>query len=94
MTGVAALHAAGDCLADLGLLRAEPGVCGAVASETTVSRTLTTLAGDVDAAVRAINRARVSARQRAWGRRGPGHAHQVMARPRRTRWWWTWTPRS
>ena len=41
----------GDCLADLSLLRAEPGVYGAVASEATVSRTLSTLAGDVDAVV-------------------------------------------
>ncbi|SOC55288.1 Transposase DDE domain group 1 [Ornithinimicrobium cerasi] len=45
----------GDCLADPGLLRAEPGL-GNVASEATVSRTLTTLAGDADAALRAINR--------------------------------------
>ncbi len=36
----------GDCLADLGLLRSEPGVYGTVASEATVSRTLSTLASD------------------------------------------------
>ena len=30
----------GDCLADLALLRAEPGVYGSVASEATLSRTL------------------------------------------------------
>lgn len=66
----------GDCLADLGLLRAEPGMYGAVASEATVSRTLSTLAGDADAALRAINRARAAARDRAWalaGENSPGH---------------------
>lgn len=66
----------GDCLADLGLLRAEPGVYGNVASEATVSRTLSTLASDAGAAVRAISRARATARQRAWAMAGdaaPGH---------------------
>lgn len=66
----------GDCLADLSVLRAEPDVYGAVASEATVSRMLSTLAGDADAAVRAVNRARASARQRAWalaGTKAPGH---------------------
>ncbi len=66
----------GDCLADLGLLRAEPGVYGSVASEATVSRTLSTLAGDADAAVRAISCARAAARGQAWalaGAAGPGH---------------------
>lgn len=66
----------GDCLADLGLLRAAPGVYGNVASEATVSRTLGALAVDADTAVRAINRARASARQRAWAMAGdaaPGH---------------------
>lgn len=72
----------GDCLADLGLLRAEPGVYGNVASEATVSRTVTALAGDVDAAVRAINRARVAARERAWALAGtatPGHGATAAA---------------
>lgn len=55
----------GDCLADLGMLRSEPGVYGHVASEATVSRTVTTLAEDADAAIRAISRARASARERA-----------------------------
>ena len=66
----------GDCLADLSLLRAEPGVYGQVASEATVSRTLSTLAGDADAAVRAVSRARAAARDRAWalaGEAAPGH---------------------
>ncbi len=60
----------GDCLADLALLRAEPGVYGTVASEATVSRTVTALAGDADAALRAVNRARAAARERAWALAG------------------------
>jgi hypothetical protein len=36
----------GDCVSDLALLRAEPGVFGAVASDPTVSRLITTLAAD------------------------------------------------
>jgi len=34
----------GDCLADIALLRAEPGVFGRVASDPTVSRTIDALA--------------------------------------------------
>ncbi|ORB95589.1 IS1380 family transposase, partial [Mycobacterium persicum] len=36
-----ALALGGDCLADVGLLRAEPGVFGPVASDPTVSRLIT-----------------------------------------------------
>lgn len=39
-----------DCLADLALLRSEPGVYGNVASEATVSRALSALAGDAGSA--------------------------------------------
>ena len=39
----------GDCLADIGLLRAEPDVYGAVASDPTVSRTIDRLAQDAAA---------------------------------------------
>src|SRR5215207_1574003 len=41
-----ALALGGDCLADIGLLRAEPGVYGLVASDPTVSRTVDVLAAD------------------------------------------------
>jgi hypothetical protein len=40
----------GDCLADLALLRSEPGLYGAAASDATVSRTFTALAADAPAA--------------------------------------------
>lgn len=66
----------GDCLADIGLVRAEPGVFGCVASDPTVSRLLTTLAGDAGKAVTAIRAARVAARTAAWeraGDRAPDH---------------------
>ena len=43
-----ALAVGGDCLADVNLLRAEPGVYGAVASDPTVSRLVDPLADDVD----------------------------------------------
>jgi Transposase DDE domain group 1 len=61
-----ALALGGDCLADIALLRAEPGVYGRVASDPTVSRTLDRLADDAVAALRAIYTARAAARARAW----------------------------
>ncbi|MBO0808785.1 MAG: IS1380 family transposase [Actinobacteria bacterium] len=70
----------GDCLADVALLRAEPGVYGLVASDPTVSRTLDRLAEDASGALVAINAARAAARSRAWELAGPNAAdHQVDA---------------
>ena len=66
----------GDCLADVALLRAEPGVYGRVASDATVSRTIDGLAKDAPAALRAIDAARAVARARAWdlaGEHAPDH---------------------
>ncbi len=66
----------GDCLADLAVLREEPGVFGAVASDPTVSRLFATLAADAPAALRAIDTARAAARQAAWagaGAHAPDH---------------------
>jgi len=66
----------GDCLADLALLRAEPGVYGRVASDPTVSRAIAALAGDAPAALKAIDTARAAARQQAWqlaGQHAPDH---------------------
>lgn len=61
----------GDALADVAVLRAEPGVYGRVASDATVSRLIATLAGDADAAVAAIGTARRAARAAAWRLAGP-----------------------
>ncbi|SEG85578.1 transposase, IS4 family [Actinacidiphila yanglinensis] len=56
----------GDCLSDIGLLRAEPGLFGPVASDPTVSRLVETLAGAGPRALTAIRRARAEVRERVW----------------------------
>jgi hypothetical protein len=66
----------GDCLADIALLRAEPGVYGRVASDPTVSRTIDALAADAPAALTAIDAARAAARAAVWelaGEHAPDH---------------------
>ena len=60
----------GDCLADVALLRAEPGVYGRVASDPTVSRVVSVLAGDAERTLAAINSARAAARARVWALAG------------------------
>ena len=60
----------GDCLADAALLRSEPDLFGAVASEATVSRTITTLAADVERVLPAIAAARRQVRGRVWALAG------------------------
>jgi hypothetical protein len=65
----------GDCLADAGVLRAEPALFGPVASDLVISRLISRLAGDADAALKAIRAARAAARQQAWrqaGQAAPG----------------------
>ena len=72
----------GDCLADIGLLRAEPGVYGPVASDPTVSRTVDALAADAPAALQAIDAARAAARARVWalaGEHAPDHGADAAA---------------
>ncbi|KFG77062.1 IS1380 family transposase [Streptomyces mutabilis] len=69
-----AVASGGDCLADVGMLRAEPAVFGPVASDPTVSRLIDTLATSGERALRAIRSARSEARQRVWelaGRAAP-----------------------
>jgi hypothetical protein len=61
-----ALGLGGDCLADIALLRAEPGVYGRVASDPTVSRTIDTLARNADRVLAALDAARAAARAAAW----------------------------
>lgn len=56
----------GDCLADVGMLRAEPAVFGPVASDPTVSRLIDTLAAAGPKALSAIRAARAEARERIW----------------------------
>jgi len=67
-------------LADIALLRAEPGVYGLVASDPTVSRTIDRLAEDAPRALAAIHTARAAARLRAWGLAGvhaPDHGQDT-----------------
>jgi hypothetical protein len=56
----------GDCLADVGMLRAEPSVFGPVASDPTVSRLIDTLASGGQRALTAIRKARAEVRERVW----------------------------
>lgn len=66
----------GDCLADLAAVRGQPAVFGPVASDPTVSRLFTALAGDVEAAVAAIR----GARRRRGQRYGGGDDHWPVPR--------------
>ncbi len=56
----------GDCLADIATVRAAPAVVGPVASDATVSRTITGLAVDADRVLAAIAKARATVRTRVW----------------------------
>jgi Transposase DDE domain group 1 len=60
------LAVGGDCLADIALLRSQPGVFGLVASDPTVSRTIDRLARDAWTVLAAIDTARATARAQAW----------------------------
>jgi hypothetical protein len=63
---VVTLALGGDCLADVAVLRAQPGLAGPVASDPVVSRLVGALAADAPRALRAIRKARAAARERAW----------------------------
>ncbi|MFE3169954.1 IS1380 family transposase [Streptomyces sp. NPDC059224] len=71
----------GDCLADVGMLRAEPAVFGPVASDPTVSRLVDALAASGPKALAAIRGARSEVRQRVWelaGASSPAADGQVI----------------
>ena len=69
----------GDAACDVGVLRAQPGVFGLVASDPTVSRLIATLAEDPDGALGAITGARAVAREWVWNRAGaPTQDGQVV----------------
>jgi hypothetical protein len=71
----------GDCLADIAVLRGEPGVFGPVASDPTASRTIDALAGDVERVLNAINVAR-AAPARGCGRWPASTRRTPVAMPR------------
>ena len=66
----AAVALGGDCLADIAVLREQPGLAGPVASDPVVSRLVSQLAGDLPRALKAIRSARAAARERAWALAG------------------------
>jgi hypothetical protein len=73
-----AIALGGDCLADVALLRAQPELFGAVASDPTISRLIDALGDDAGAAIVAIRRARAAAREVVWGHRCPVAADQEV----------------
>jgi hypothetical protein len=66
----AALALGGDCLADIAVLREQPGLAGPVASDPVVSRLVAALAGDLPRSLKAVRAARAAARERAWALAG------------------------
>lgn len=61
----------GDCLADIGVVRAQSQLFGPTASDPTVSRLITNLAANAPAALAALRQARAAARGRVWQIRSP-----------------------
>jgi hypothetical protein len=66
----AAVALGGDCLADIAVLREQAQLAGLVASDPVVSRLVSTLAGDLPRALKAVRSARAAARERAWALAG------------------------
>jgi hypothetical protein len=66
-----AIALGGDCLADLAVVRAQPALFGAVASDPTVSRLIGRLADDAAATLLALRAARAAARARVWALQSP-----------------------
>ena len=68
---VVAIALGGDCLADVAVLRAQPQLFGAVASDPSISRLIDALGVDSAAVIAAIRGARAAARAKVWGHRSP-----------------------
>jgi DDE family transposase len=68
---VVAIALGGDCLADIGVVRAQPELFGLVASDPTVSRLIDALAEQPAEAIAAIRVARAHARDQVWSHRSP-----------------------
>lgn len=66
-----AIALGGDCLADLAVVRAQPELFGAVASDPTISRLIDSLAADPESVIAAIRAARAAARTRVWAYQCP-----------------------
>ena len=61
----------GDCLADAAVVRAQPELFGAVASDPTISRLIDVLGADAAAVIAAIRGARAAARAVVWDQQPP-----------------------
>jgi hypothetical protein len=61
----------GDCLADVAVLRAQPELFGAVASDPTISRLIEGLGDDSATVITAIRAARAGARAKVWAHQWP-----------------------
>jgi len=61
----------GDCLADVAVLRAQPELFGAVASDPTISRLIEGLGDDSAMVITAIRAARAGARAKVWAHHRP-----------------------
>lgn len=61
-----AIALGGDCLADVGMLRAEPAVFGPVASDPKVSRLIGRLAAGGQRVLAALRMARAEVREHVW----------------------------
>jgi Transposase DDE domain group 1 len=61
----------GDCLADAAVVRAQPELFGAVASDPTISRLIDALGADAAAVIAAIRGARAAARAVVWDQQPP-----------------------
>ena len=68
----------GDCLADIAVLRSQPALFGAVASDPTVSRLVDRLAEHPDRALAKIRRARAKARKASWTHGSPVAPGQLI----------------
>jgi DDE family transposase len=66
-----AIALGGDCLADVAVVRAQPQLFGAVASDPTISRLIEALASDPMAVIAAMRAARAAARAKVWGHHRP-----------------------
>ena len=66
-----AIALGGDCLADVAVVRAQPELFGAVASDPTISRLIEGLGDDSATAIAAIRAARAGARAKVWAHHRP-----------------------
>jgi hypothetical protein len=68
----------GDCLADVGVVRAQQDLFGEIASDPTVSRLIAQLAADGPAALAALQTARATAWTRVWEVAAPVDQHSPL----------------